>query len=261
VVLDMHKAPGYAFSDHNLCDQAEIKLFSDSETQRRYISLWETFTRRYIHERDNVIFELLNEITNPHGESWNRVARKTIEAIQRIDPDRYIILGGPYFNSVNGLDSLEIWEDEHILYTFHYYIPFQFTHQRARWTHLKDTGIHQPYPGPIEGVDILTSTPQTGDYAERGAIFNKDYLLENLKPATDFMKRTGKRLYCGEYGAIELADMGSRENWLRDISELFDEHQIGRAYWTYKGMDFSSIGEKGNPVSEALIRAISAKRG
>jgi aryl-phospho-beta-D-glucosidase BglC (GH1 family) len=236
VVLDMHKAPGYSFADNNLGDQGEVKLFTDSEIQKRYIFLWEAFARRYTGERENVAFEILNEITNPHGESWNRLARKAIEAIQAIDPHRYIVLGGPYFNSVTGLDTLEIWDDEHILYTFHYYLPFEFTHQRASWTRLKDSGIHLSYPDPA---------------------FNKEYLREQLVPALDFMKKTGKRLYCGEYGVIELADMDSRVNWLRDISELFAEYQIGRAYWTYKGMDFSSVDENGSPVSRELIEAIS----
>jgi len=258
VILDMHKAPGYNFSENVLSDQKEIKLFTDATMQKRFISLWEAFTRRYKSEGDNVIFELLNEITNPHGESWNKVARMAIEAIQAIDPNRYIILGGPYFNAAHGLKTLELWEDEHILYTFHFYEPMVFTHQRARWMKFKETGIHQPYPGEIKGWDILKKkyhealNPHSGE----NEILNKDFLLRKLAPALEFAKQTGKRLYCGEYGVIDNADMDSQVNWLKDIAELFNEHNIGRAYWTYKKMDFSAIDEAGKPVSEDLIKAI-----
>jgi len=259
VILDLHKAPGYAFSDNIISDQSEIKLFTDSTMQKRFVSLWEAFTRRYKNEGDNVVFELLNEVTNPHGESWNRVARKAIEAIRAIDPNRCIILGGPYFNSASGLALLELWEDEHILYTFHFYDPFVFTHQRARWMKFKDTGIHQPYPGKVEGVEILEKQypEQAKAYSGKDITLNKELLRIYLTPALEFMKCTGKRLYCGEYGAIDNADMDSRVNWLNDMAELFAEYGIGRAYWTYKGMSFSAIDrETGEAVSAELIKAV-----
>jgi aryl-phospho-beta-D-glucosidase BglC (GH1 family) len=259
VILDLHKAPGYSFSDNIISDQKEIPLFADEAMQKRFISIWETFAHRYINERDNVIFELLNEITNPHGESWNIIARKAISAIQAIDPNRYIILGGPFFNSVAGLYKLELWDDEHIIYTFHFYDPFVLTHQRARWMLFKDTGINQPYPGEVAGMDILEKLyPEQANIHRANKTLNKDYLLEKLTPALDFMKQTGKRLYCGEYGVIDNADINSRVNWLSDMKELFDEYKIGRACWTYKGMNFTAINkETGEPVSEAYIKAIS----
>jgi hypothetical protein len=70
------------------------------------------------------------------------------------------------------------------------------------------------------------------------------------------MNKTGKRLYCGEYGAIALAGLENRVNYLRDKNALFDKYKIGRAYWNYKGLDYSAVGEDGKAVSMELVEAI-----
>nr|AGS53072.1 endoglucanase C (EgC) (endo-1,4-beta-glucanase C) (cellulase C) [uncultured bacterium contig00033] len=256
VVLDMHHAPGYVF------DRDDKRLFTDAAVQDHFFSIWEKFAGRYKSEGTNLLFELMNEITDPHGDTWNRIARTAIEKIHAIDPKRFILLGGPYYNSAAGLDLLEVWDDERILYNFHFYEPFLFTHQRAGWSWLKNTDIRQPYPGKIEGVDQIKKVlPKNDDFAnhsnEKGEI-DRDFVLKKMAPAINFARRTGKTLYCGEYGAIDLADMDSRVNWLRDVTALFNEHNIGRAYWSYKGMNFSSIDSQGNPVSAALVSAIAS---
>ena len=260
LVLDLHKAPGYAFGN-KIEDNV---LFTDETAQKRFVSLWQEIARRYGAEGDNVIFELMNEIVDAHGETWNGIARKAIEGIWEIDPNRHILLGGPYYNSAAGLDTLEIWDDERILYNFHYYDPFLFTHQRARWTHLKDSGISQSYPGKIEGLDRLKEIfggdkPEHYKALNADTVFDRAFLENALSPAVAFAKRTGRELYCGEYGAIDLADLHSRVNWLRDINDLFEENGFGRACWSYKGMNFTSIDENGEPVSQELIKALTQK--
>ncbi|MDR2558810.1 MAG: glycoside hydrolase family 5 protein [Oscillospiraceae bacterium] len=256
LVLDMHKAPGYSFGNY----KTENALFTDETTLNRFVSLWCGFAERYKNEGDNVIFELLNEIVDPHGDTWNKIARKAIEGIRGVDADRHILLGGPHYNSAAGLETLEIYSDERILYNFHFYEPFLFTHQRARWTSLKDTGIVQPYPGNVAGIDILKEqAPDHLGSMTAETVFDFAFLEERLAPAIKFMNKTGKRLYCGEYGAIALAGTENRVNYLQDKNALFDKYKISRAYWNYKGLDYSSIDENGEAVSPELVRAIGGK--
>jgi hypothetical protein len=260
LVLDMHKAPGYAFGN-SLQDNV---IFTDETAQGRFVSLWQEIAKRYKSEKDNVIFELMNEIVDAHGDTWNKIARKAIDGIHSIDMDRYILLGGPNYNSAEGLDSLEIWDDERILYNFHFYEPFLFTHQRASWTPLKDFNVNQLYPGKVEGIDKLKMLfgdhrPDQGKSLTADTIFDKAFLEYRLAPAIAFSKRTHKELYCGEYGAIDHAELDSRINYLCDIKELFEKHCIGRACWTYKAMNYTSIDKNGNPVSSKLVKALSIK--
>jgi hypothetical protein len=58
-------------------------------------------------------------------------------------------------------------------------------------------------------------------------------------------------LYCGEYGVNELADPESAVNWYKDIHTVLDKYGIGRAMWSYKGMDFG--------LSDGLLSCITDK--
>jgi len=260
LVLDLHKAPGYAFGNKT----EDNVLFTDETAQKRFVSLWREIAGRYRAEGDNLVFELMNEIVDAHGDTWNRIARSAIEGIREIDPNRHILLGGPYYNSVAGLATLEIWDDQRVLYNFHFYEPFLFTHQRASWTHLRDSGVSQSYPGKIEGLDRLAAhfggdKPEHYNALNADTVFDRAFLENALSPAVEFAGRTGRELYCGEYGAIDLADLGSRVNWLRDVNDLFEENGFGRACWSYKGMNFTSTDESGEPVSRELIKALLPK--
>jgi len=259
LVLDMHRAPGYAFG----AGAEENVLFSDEGAQRRFVSLWREIARRYRGEGDGLAFELLNEIVDARGEGWNRVARMAIEAIRGEDPSRHVLLGGAGYNSAAGLEALELWADERVLYNFHFYEPFLFTHQMAPWTPLGGSGVSQRYPGRIEGLERLKAhfggrRPETREPIGPETVFDRAYLAAMMAPAAEFARRTGRQLYCGEYGAIDLADLESRIRWLSDASSLLEELGIGRACWTYKGMSFSALGGGGEPVSREMIGAIAA---
>lgn len=259
LVLDMHKAPGYAFGNKS----ADNVLFSDETALKRFISLWERIARRYKNEGDCLIFELLNEVVDAQGDAWNKVARKAIKAIHAIDSNRYILLGGPNYNAVNGLAALEIWDDKRVLYNFHFYEPMYVTHQQASWTPLKDSGIAQPYPGKITGLEILQKlfgkhlqfTP-----VNETTVFDSNYLEERLSLAVEFAQKHGKELYCGEYGVIDRATLESRINYIKDTNTLFEKYRMGRALWTYKRMDFPSIDENGEPVSLELVKILKVKK-
>ncbi|MCL2199515.1 MAG: glycoside hydrolase family 5 protein [Defluviitaleaceae bacterium] len=247
LVLDMHKAPGYSFNAH-----AASTFFTDEAAQNRFVELWQIITRRYANEGDNLIFDLLNEVVDAHGDAWNKIARRGIEAIHAISPERYVLLGGEHYNSSAGLHKLEIYDNPYVLYNFHFYEPMYVTHQRARWTHLRDTNITQPYPGFVQGVETLRPIFETLQFPKvtEDTMFDIDYLEKCLAPAIEFAQKHGKELYCGEYGCIGLAGTDARANYTKDVNVLFDKYKMGRALWSYKKMDFNTVGE------DALIAAL-----
>jgi hypothetical protein len=257
MIIDLHKAPGYVFDNFSAAT-----FFSDETAQDRFVALWEVLARRFKGEGDNLVFELLNEVVDAHGDAWNKIIRRTIAAIHAIDPTRYIIIGGANYNSPSALADLELFENPRILYTFHFYEPLYFTHQRAGWERLKDTGIHQPYPGKVEGLEKLA--PFFGGVShfvpvDESTYFDMDYIETRMKPAIDFAKKTGKELYIGEYGAIDKADLASRINYIRDINAVFDKHSFGRALWSFRRMDFPSIDDNNQPVSPELVKILGVK--
>ncbi len=252
LVLDLHHAPGFFFGDGD-----KNRLFTDSIMQHRYIGIWKFFAHRYLSEKYNVIFELLNELVLPEGsDAWNKLWQETAAEIHSVDSDRNIIIGGNYYNSVSELMNLTISDNPHIWYTFHCYHPMIFTHQRASW--MENTRrYHIPVEYPVD--TSLHSDFYNGNIpeSEKGTL-DKNYLNRVLQPAFDFIHRNKRPLYCGEYGVISNASIESAVRWQNDLADLFLEHGIGRAVWSYRG--FSRITDSNNNItSEALVKAVSKK--
>ena len=125
MVLNLHKAVG------NYCDIAEkAQLLEDKGLQDRFVALWLELERRY-HGKLGLAFELLNEVRDVDPEKWNALADRTLKAIRERNPARWVVIGSTCWNAPGTLDKLKIWDDDRVVYTFHMYAPFEFTHQRG----------------------------------------------------------------------------------------------------------------------------------
>ncbi|MFW5985515.1 MAG: glycoside hydrolase family 5 protein, partial [Halanaerobiaceae bacterium] len=257
LVLDLHRAPGYSFSTPE-----ENSLFSDQNMGDKFVSLWEYITERYHSEGDFLIFELLNEVVE-EKEAWNNLACRTIDALRQIDEKRKIIFGGMNYNAVSSLKHIRLMkEDPHVIYTFHFYQPFLFTHQKASWNDLTSKmKFKVRYPGPMNELEnFVVENPETeelfGDHV--GRVLDKSLLKDLLKPAKQFQKETDCELYCGEYGVIDQAPQESRVNWYRDFTEIMEELAIPRTAWSYKEMNFGLVDENSQVVDPEIIKIISS---
>jgi hypothetical protein len=230
VVLNLHKAVG------NYCDvPSPVNLLDDEELQNRFVALWSEFERRY-HADNDVAFELLNEVKDVDPKAWNTLAARTVEAIRKVNLTRKIIIGSTCWNGCHKLKDLRLFDDPNVIYTFHFYSPFEFTHQRGV---LQAGPLYynraMPYPGDIARyrdykrfVENAKNPYSTYQRMDIGA------LREWLQPAFDFAeKHPDKILWCGEFGTIRHADMTSRENWMNDVILLLKEHGIPYCVWNY----------------------------
>ena len=256
IILDLHRAAGYSFN--SLSDN---KLFEDEVLQKRYVSLWQAFARRYKEYGNNLVFELLNEIVEPNSDRWNKLSRRAVEAIREVDVDRTIIIGGNHYNSVNTLNELEVIEDDNLVYTFHFYEPHILSHQKASWEPLlKDLEFDVPYPsGPDVYEKYQAKSQEFRDTYTFAETVDKEYLRNYLQPALDFAKERNVPVYCGEFGIIENVPMESNINWHSDLIDLLIENKIGRAVWTYKLMNFPMVDRESKVRNEELIKVISRK--
>lgn len=258
VILDLHRAPGYSFNTLDV-----NSLFSNPFIQERYVHLWESIVSRYRTLDDQLQVELLNEVVEPTSERWNRLAHKTIEAIRRIDPNRYIIFGGNHYNSIDQLSTIElVSNDDRIIYTFHFYKPHLFTHQGASWdkiTREYQTSLY--YPGDFREVEEYARMhPEySSQLQDLPKYIDISYLHGLIQPAIDFTLQTGKPLYCGEYGVIDLAPLASRIAWHRDFVGILQELKIGRSCWSYKEMNFGLVNQNGIVVHEELVNIVSQR--
>lgn len=257
IILDLHRTPGYAFHSLN-----ESRLFDDELLQKRFLSIWRTFAKRYRSYGRTVVFELLNEIVEPNSDRWNNLSKKAVEAIREIDPDRIIMIGGNNYNSVKTLKELDRIEDDNVVYTFHFYEPHIFTHQKASWEPvMNDLDYIVAYPsGNEEHQKYLSKSAYFREKLESEEKMGKEFIRNYLRPALDFIKERNVPLYCGEYGVIDSAPKASNLRWHEDVCDLLIEYGIGRAVWTYKLMSFPMVNHDSEIIDECLIKIISKKR-
>ena len=230
VVLNLHKAIG------NYCDiQEPVSLIDDPELQKRFIALWLEFERRY-HDNNSIVFELMNEVRNVNPKLWNSLAERTIQAIRKVNPSRKIVIGSTAWNSCGTLKDLQLFDDENVIYTFHIYEPFEFTHQRGvlqaaplyynrKMAYPSDIAPYREYKKFVGNSDTFYSKFDTMDIQVMRTL---------MQPAFDFVqKHPDKILWCGEFGTIRHCNIKSRENWMNDVILLLKEHNIPYCVWNY----------------------------
>jgi endoglucanase len=233
IIIVLHKGPGYSSTK----PESNHLLF-DLDLQSQFINVWKVLASSYGNMK-NVAFELLNEVISDNY-LWNILVQKTIKRIREITTETKIVIGGTKKNSVDSLSLLNKPMDENIVYTFHFYEPFLFTHQKANW--IKEMpNTHMEYPGEIDKYRKTTQKIDAWQIGLNDLGIEKlgvAYMSNLMMKAVNVAHDHNTYLYCGEYGAISLASSQSILNWYHDVNFVFDAFHIGRAAWTYKSMSF-----------------------
>lgn len=258
MVLDLHKAAGYIFDDHENC----ASFFTDEALQARFLNLWDKMSRRYAAESDIMAFELLNEVVDPAVKDiWNDLAEKAMRVIRKNAPTSWIIIGGARNNSVVSVKELRKPIDDKVVLTFHCYEPLVFTHQAAYWVAGMTPDFRISYPKKL-GEYSEVSRNIIGDFytdlinGYDEAMCDKDFFISYFKEAIDVAAEYDAPLYCGEYGVIDRADPEGTLNWFKDINAAFEEYGIGRSVWSYKEMDYGLIDDHYSTVVDEIVKYI-----
>ena len=228
VVLDLHKTAGFSFD----AGEREVGFFTSEACQRRFYRLWEEMARNYT-DRDNIAFELLNEVTDASFiEAWNRISAECIRRVREIAPESLILVGSYHNNAPDALKDLEAPADERVIYNFHCYDPLPFTHQGAPWV-------------PWLDQNVRLSFDEAG--------ISADFFEKAFASAVESARKNHTALYCGEYGVIDRATPEDTVKWYRVIHDTFEKLGISRSAWSYRQMDFGLSDERLDGVREQLI--------
>lgn len=247
IILDLHKTKGYMFDCHVV--HSALLFFDDDNLQRYFIDLWTKLAKKYGNRPANISFELLNEITDPCiSDKWNLIAKRTISAIRKYAPDTHIVVGGTRYNAAISIPELDEPYDDLIVYNFHCYEPFLFTHQAAHWVDYMPADFKAGWPDTIESYKEKV---KQFDLNLMGAILDIDCqkvgpeLFELVfESALKTAEERNVPLYCGEYGVIDKAQSPDILAWFKDINSVFEKHGISRAAWNYKDKDFGLSDEE-----------------
>jgi endoglucanase len=215
----------------------------EDNIDRILLPIWSQVAQRYKDRSDYIVYEILNE---PHGISdarWGEVQEMAIQAIRRIDQRHAIIVGGTDFNSIGKLSAIPEYSDPNLIYTFHFYDPFLFTHQGASWggppvlTSL--AGVPFPadhrrmprVPSELMGTWVEDSLKY---YYANDAAYSK--LSSTLDIAVAFSRERDVPVFCGEFGVYMInSHPEDRIKWYEFVSRALDRRNISRASWDYYG--------------------------
>ena len=256
VVLDLHKTLGYSFDE----GENETGFFTSSEYQNVFYAFWDEMVRRFSKYEKNVMFELLNEVTDKeYLDSWVNIYKTAIARIRKTLPTIKILIGSYWYNSVWTVKDLEGPFDENTVLSFHCYDPQLFTHQRAYWQKTMPSDFVTEYP--VNYGFLRDKSREIYGNAEMFEGFDEHKLIDTeffehiFKTAIETAEKFGTPLYCGEYGVIDRADIDSTLRWYKDIHEVLRRHNIGHALWSYREMDFGFADSRMDSIREEIIKS------
>jgi len=207
------------------------------------IPVWEQMARRYKDRSDYIVYEILNE---PHGISdtrWGEIQGDVIDAIRRIDTKHAIMVGGTDYNSINKLMFIPPYTDDNLIYTFHFYDPYLFTHQGASWGEppVLTTLAGVPFPADSKRMPKV-SKELKGTWVE--SALNHSYrneataakIYSALDKAVVFARARDVPVFCGEFGVYMInSPPADRAAWYEVVAGALDRRNIARASWDYFG--------------------------
>jgi len=237
----------------DLHDNGQLKLDDPNKDNSGFITFWQGLARRYLAQHEtSLIFELVNEpVFNKNPETWYALQEKTVQAIRAIDPARTLIVSGAGYSSINALAKMTPLPEKNLIYTFHCYDPFFFTHQGATWAGdavkpLKDI----PFPASPEAVDkMIQEIPAASQDAVRGyglQHYNQVYLLGRIKAAVDWGRDHHVPVLLGEFGAYaKVSPPDSRARWFAAMRSTLAQLNVPNALWGYD--DSFGLGRRREP--------------
>jgi endoglucanase len=203
--------------------------------------VWSQTASHLKNRSEYVLYEILNE---PHGlttQAWGAIQGDAINAIRQQDTKHTIIVGGSGFNSYNELAGLPVYSDDNLIYTFHFYDPFLFTHQGAEWvvpSMAPLAGVPFPYnsgtmpacPASLKGSwveSLVNNYPSDGTIAQVKQLINT---------AISFRNSRNVKIFCGEFGVyMKNSNTDDRSYWYQVVRDYLEQNNIPWTSWDYKG--------------------------
>ena len=230
----------------------------------RIVTLWKRIAERYRDtDASKVFFEIRNEPHDIPAEEWRRQAEEIIKAVRQIAPNHTLIVGFHDWNSRQAMIASEPFGFQNIIYTFHYYDPFIFTHQGATWAgeglpDLKNV----PFPAVNESK-IAVPASAKGKWVENLInVYKKDSdgakMFRDLKAAKDWSEKNKVPIFLGEFGSFtKYAAEEDRCRHAETVYAALGKLKIPNAWWEWDG-SFNMFKKGTTEISDCMRKAIDA---
>ncbi|MBE2184759.1 MAG: cellulase family glycosylhydrolase [Anaerolineae bacterium] len=237
VIIDLHST---SIDDSNaanysgaLEDPAFVEVFSN---------FWRNFAAHLSqYDSETTFFQLMNEpVFYDNPGAWVPILTEVAAAAREGAPEHTLIANTARWSSIETLVALTPLDDPNIIYDFHFYEPFPFTHQGATWSMDEVASLRDiPYPSSPETLAPFVERA-FGD-SQREMLLNygeerwdRQAVADYLQPAFDWAREHGVRVINTEFGVYQpYAPAADRASWIQDTRETFEANGIGWAMWDY----------------------------
>lgn len=233
-------------------------------------------------------FELMNEPEIPQP-IWQPMLEACYRAARKGSGRLPLVLGGGSMNAAAALTAVDrrpFAGDPRLLYTYHDYAPWQFTHQGVRGSPAYALDAI-PYPASVSPEAMTAATRQRiaslgldgaaleqADKAKRSlaryAGFDRSGLETTFRQVNAWriaQHLPAQAVLLGEFGIHRTPYMATpegataREHWLRDMRELAEAHGFAWSAWTYAGTGGFALAENdtGPGFDAATRRALGLR--
>ena len=244
IVITMFSMPGARWRQHN-GDKFDYGLWTDSLYQEEALQFCTDIARELRDHPAVVAYNLLNE---PHPEradgfqsdgpgfdEWlrahegtladlDRFNLKMVAAIRSVDSLTPIILDGRFHASPAGLALLAPVSDSAVLYSFHFYEPWEYATYRA------NAGR---YCYPDSMPDEIAGQEKTWSVEE---------LQRRLEPIREWAHATStpfNRIVVGEFGCDRR--VCGAQAYLDDLLDIFENEGWHWAFYSFRSSDWDGL--------------------
>jgi endoglucanase len=224
------------------------KSIRGADTTARVVWLWEQIAQRYRDtDPERVLFELRNEPNGMTAQSWRTQAEVLIKTVRAIAPTHTLVVGFHDWNGREAMLQSEPFADTNILYTFHFYDPFVFTHQGATWAGAGIPDLKRiPFPAnpaqPLVAPASAAGTWVSRNIANYATEATAKVLFKRLEAAKKWSVSKNVPIFLGEFGSYNrYADPDSRCRHAEAVYRALGTLQIPGAWWEWDS-GFSMYG-------------------
>ena len=267
--LDLILAQGLAvIVDIHPSDEFKVRLNSNDRQIEAFAKFWRALAQ-HLSTRDpeRVFLEVINEPAVEDGYRWFGMQGKLISAIRSGAPRHTIIASGHRWSGLAELLFLQPYADRNIIYNFHFYEPFAFTHQGATWAGGNLPFYRNiPYPSSPESIakvlDTIQDEPARYNLLRYGEErWNATRIDREISVAAAWAAKNQVPLTCNEFGTFRnFAPPADRSLWIRDMRTALEHYGIGWTMWDYAG-GFGVVSKReGHATADAeVVKALGLR--
>ncbi len=204
------------------------------EDQHAY--LWkQVLAEFYGKDYDHLFFDMYNDPIIDI-EKWDNAKSNIMKLLRPLDLNRYWIISCTNYCDISAFIKMKtVPNDDKIIYSFHFFRPYVFTHQGAPWDKEKTSLKGLPYPYSLSGMPLRPEGSLNTDllynydhYYEKGT---KAFINESIKLAYDWMITNKVPVICTETGTMETIPFKYRENYFNDVMSVMRNYSIPTMVW------------------------------